>query len=97
MVQQQGQEWDCIRSKCVHLRRGEEKREGREQAKAVTDLVVATDKAIGGDVVLAVRLPLTGGAPHGRAHLGVDLRRVVKILRKKNMFKGHRNKTSTHK
>ena len=48
---------------------------------AVTDLVVATDKAIGGDVVLAVRLPLTGGAPHGRAHLGVDLRRVVKILK----------------
>ena len=63
---------------------------------AVTDLVVATDKAIGGDVVLAVRLSLTGGAPHGRAHLGVDLRRVVEIL-KNNMFKGHRNKTSTHK
>ena len=48
---------------------------------AATDLVVATDKAIGGDVVLAVRLSLTGGAPHGRAHLGVDLRRVVKILK----------------
>ena len=64
---------------------------------AVTDLVVATDKAIGGDVVLAVRLSLTGGAPHGRAHLGVDLRRVVEILKNNNMFKGHRNKTSTHK
>ena len=37
-------------------------------------------------MILTMRLSLAGRAPHGRAHLGVDLRRVVEILQGSNVW-----------